>query len=214
MTGKIRESRIFIISDTHWNHKNIIDFCERPFDSVEEMNESLILRWNACVTPEDTVIHLGDVGFHYQSLFNIIPRLNGTKLLIRGNHDWNVERMQRVGFRCLTTFKNEVRKEPMCGRMFVMAHRPRDLPTWDGDKITTWSSKNVVLCGHEHNNAPTFIKWVRDKGDIARPIMALNMSCEYTNFSPVPIERVIETYDKCLQPHLDKYLKQNKRARD
>ena len=55
--------RVFVIADTHFWHKNIIDYCDRPFNSVEEMNSTLIKNWNKTVTNDDIVIHLGDVGF-------------------------------------------------------------------------------------------------------------------------------------------------------
>jgi calcineurin-like phosphoesterase family protein len=54
---------IFFTSDTHFWHKNVIAYCSRPYQSLEEMNQDLITRWNARVKPEDTVYHLGDVCF-------------------------------------------------------------------------------------------------------------------------------------------------------
>ena len=51
---------IFFTSDTHFNHKAIISYCSRPFESVEEMNDRLIDNWNQVVKPSDTVYHLGD----------------------------------------------------------------------------------------------------------------------------------------------------------
>lgn len=75
-------------SDTHFWHKNIIKYSNRPFNSVEEMNEELIKRWNQRVKPDDEVYHLGDFGFapidKLQSIFN---QLNGKKYFIKGNHD-------------------------------------------------------------------------------------------------------------------------------
>jgi len=65
----------FFTADTHFNHSNIIQFCNRPFQSAEEMNEVLITNWNAKVKEEDIVYHLGDFG--YGELGEILDRLNG-----------------------------------------------------------------------------------------------------------------------------------------
>lgn len=81
-------SNIFFTSDTHFGHTNILQFCNRPFHSVQEMNEALINNWNNVVRPEDTVYHLGDFCFGGSYLFNnVISRLNGHIQLIIGNHD-------------------------------------------------------------------------------------------------------------------------------
>lgn len=79
---------IFIISDTHFNHKNIIKYENRP----EDFNEVIITNWNKLVKKEDLVIHLGDVIFGIERtkhLPEIMGRLNGKKILARGNHDEN-----------------------------------------------------------------------------------------------------------------------------
>lgn len=76
----------FFISDTHFGHKNIIEYCKRPFKSVEEMNDALIKNWNKVVSPEDTVFLLGDFVFRGKiSLLKSI--LNGNIVWIKGNHD-------------------------------------------------------------------------------------------------------------------------------
>jgi calcineurin-like phosphoesterase family protein len=78
----------FFTADHHFGHARIIELCDRPFSSIEEMNETLIDKWNAVVKPGDTVWHLGDVamGPITQSL-SLISRLNGHKYLVPGNHD-------------------------------------------------------------------------------------------------------------------------------
>lgn len=81
---------IFFTADTHFSHENIIKYCQRPFQSVKEMDNTLIDNWNQVVGKEDTVYHLGDFGLfgrHYQKCSEIIDRLNGKIILIAGHHD-------------------------------------------------------------------------------------------------------------------------------
>lgn len=81
-------SNIWFISDTHFGHKNILEYEKeaRPFKTVEEMNETIIERWNNVVRDEDTVYHLGDFCFSKGNI-RLAGRLNGKKRLIMGNHD-------------------------------------------------------------------------------------------------------------------------------
>lgn len=75
-------------ADTHFGHKNIIKYTNRPFSSVAEMDETLIKNWNARVAPEDEVYHLGDFALNSPAQCRaIIQRLNGRIHLIRGNHE-------------------------------------------------------------------------------------------------------------------------------
>lgn len=80
---------MFFTSDTHFGHENIIKHCYRDFESVEEMNETMISKWNNVVSKRDTIFHLGDFAYGKgaktpDAFFN---RLNGNKILIAGNHD-------------------------------------------------------------------------------------------------------------------------------
>lgn len=98
-------AEIFVISDTHLNHKNILTFTDkhsgkpvRPFHSLEEMNETMIDNWNKVVKPGDKVYHLGDVFFGPKEEFQRMwPRLHGKKRLVVGNHD-DVKFMAAGGF--------------------------------------------------------------------------------------------------------------------
>ena len=81
--------KIFITSDNHFFHRNIIRYCNRPFYSVEEMNRVMIDKWNAKVDNGDIVIHLGDFAFKGRAR-EIRRKLNGTIILIRGNHDYHL----------------------------------------------------------------------------------------------------------------------------
>lgn len=81
----------WFISDTHFFHENIIQYCGRPFANAEMMNVYMIVEWNKLVQPQDRVYHLGDVGLGFggddKKLGNLLSQLNGHKRLILGNHD-------------------------------------------------------------------------------------------------------------------------------
>ena len=81
-------ANIWITSDTHFNHYNIIEYCNRPFSNVDEMNKELIKRWNSVVKKNDKVWHLGDFFLGKKDdAADIISHLNGNIYLIKGNHD-------------------------------------------------------------------------------------------------------------------------------
>ena len=86
-------AEIFVISDTHFSHAGMLSFKRpngspvRSFSSVEEMDEHMIEQWNSVVKPSSHVYHLGDVVMRQQVLDAVMPRLNGHKRLVRGNHD-------------------------------------------------------------------------------------------------------------------------------
>lgn len=88
MVTKYPESGIFFTSDTHFGHSKIIEYCKRPFSSIEEHDRALIQNWNNTVGQDDTVFHLGDFAYgNSQFIANIIKQLNGNIILIKGNHD-------------------------------------------------------------------------------------------------------------------------------
>jgi len=81
-------SKVFFTSDTHWGHTNILEFCNRPYKNVEEMNHCLIDNWNKKVPADGLVFHLGDFAWGgYPFWKNIRDQLNGKIILIKGNHD-------------------------------------------------------------------------------------------------------------------------------
>jgi len=90
----------YFSSDLHINHVNILKYCNRPFATVEEMNEAIITNFNSIVKPNDVLYILGDVGFgDKQESSNLIQRLRGVKLLVVGNHDrLSLNSYYRMGF--------------------------------------------------------------------------------------------------------------------
>ena len=85
-----RDEKVFFVSDTHFGHRNILKYCNRPFSDVEEMNETLISNWNRVVGKDDFVFHLGDFSIGGAAEWtSLLDRLNGRIFLVIGNHDMN-----------------------------------------------------------------------------------------------------------------------------
>lgn len=79
--------KYYFTSDTHFGHEKIISYCNKPFKSVEEMDEKLIKNWNDKVKDEDVVFHLGDFSMIGGNINKYLSRLNGNIIWIKGNHD-------------------------------------------------------------------------------------------------------------------------------
>lgn len=141
-------SKTWIVSDLHLEHFNIIRYCNRPFNTAEEMNDYIIKQWNATVGEEDTVINLGDLGFGFHKEENAglrerIRNLNGKeKILIKGNHDKRkAQEYREMGF----TFEEKpIIRDTVYGRI-LFSHRPEDLRKYKG-------LAQYNLYGHFHNN--------------------------------------------------------------
>jgi calcineurin-like phosphoesterase family protein len=101
---------VFLVSDTHFGHTGVCRFTRndgvtklRPWDNADEMDEEMVQRWNERVKPTDKVYHLGDVVINRKAL-KIMHRLNGDKVLIRGNHDIFRDNEYREHFRELRAY--------------------------------------------------------------------------------------------------------------
>jgi len=157
-----KESKIFLVSDLHLDHDNIIRYCKRPFRDAREMNNVLIRNWNDTIREGDLVYFLGDLAFGRGSRTTeyYLQHLNGKKIIIRGNHDR--EYMHAYDYKILN-YK---------GHEFLLVHNPHNLPLeWNG-----W-----VVHGHTHSNAP-FINGERK---------TINVSVDVLNFKPFNIDYLI-----------------------
>jgi len=153
---------IYIISDSHFNHANILKYAERPFGNVALMNESMIENWNKKVGKNDTVLHLGDFALGKKTeLMAIKDRLNGHIILINGSHDRDVLKIKDDKFIIVEgTLKLGY---------IIFSHEPlakKDIPV---------GFTNVH--GHIHN-----------KDSYA----GLNISVEKTNYSPLSLDELKE----------------------
>ena len=129
-------------SDTHFGHKNIIKYSNRPFETKEEMDFKMIENWNKRVGRADTVYHLGDFCFmDEQSGHSILNRLNGKKHLIIGNHDKAGTRLK--GWESISHYK----EVSIDGQFIILCHYA--MRVWNKSHHGSW-----MLYGHSHGSLP------------------------------------------------------------
>ena len=195
---------IFFTSDQHYWHANVIKYCARPFDSVGEMNEMMVIAHNMTVRPEDTVIHLRDFSLAFRAVETFPQRLLGQKAIVPGNHDF-----------CHTFHKKSrtpenrdkwLRKYEDHGFLILPEQTTMDLeglgtvnlchhPYSDGsgsdegdhvDKYAAWrpvDDGKILLCGHVHE------KW-KTKFSPKGTLM-INVGVDVHGFAPVSLDKLI-----------------------
>jgi calcineurin-like phosphoesterase family protein len=176
----------WFISDTHFNHKAILDFKDngghpqRPFATVEEMNETMIENWNKTVKPQDKVYHLGDVIFGSKIEFDgILSRLNGKKRLILGNHDHGKEKQLAPYFKEMSSSRQFVKDDFKC----VLSHLPLHHQC-----IKRFG--NFCVHGHCHSNIITKIRQGLGERIQEADKHYKNVCVEQTNYTPINLDEI------------------------
>jgi calcineurin-like phosphoesterase family protein len=176
--------RYFVTSDQHFGHGNIIKYANRPFKSAEEMNETMIKRWNERVKSEDTVFIIGDFCFKHPKSMDAkaggrpkhskewLAALNGNKIIIRGNHDNNNSTKTIIDCIHITYAKQRIN----------LVHKPEhanlDFP--------------INLVGHVHNKwkfkeyPEGLIDGIKEPESIL-----LNVGVDQNNFYPITLDEAI-----------------------
>jgi len=95
----MKRRAIFFTADWHIGHQSILHLSKRPFTDLEHMQRTLIRNYNACVPAGGICYFLGDMGLcNSKALIKVTSQLNGTKVLVLGNHDKGVEALHKLGF--------------------------------------------------------------------------------------------------------------------
>ena len=167
---------IYFTADTHFDHANIIKYCNRPFKDVNEMNIALIKNWNSVIKPEDTVYHLGDFALTARERMAYLGQvLNGHKHLLMGNHDKGKSRLREAGFETITRSKESFMH---VGDMKVqISHYP-----YATNEAWNWSPIDngfILLCGHIHDRWKTKNRMI-------------NVGVDVWNFTPVSEIQLLE----------------------
>jgi calcineurin-like phosphoesterase family protein len=196
---------IWLTSDLHIWHANIIKFCNRPYKSIEEMNEALVNNWNKVVSPEDSVYCLGDFSMAAHPVETFTPRLMGKKYIVPGNHDhlhsyhkksrnpdnqkkW-IKFYEDNGWIVLpeqTTLELEG-----IGTVNLCHHPYGDENSGDPagyeDKYAKWrpiDDGKILLCGHIHE------KWLTKRS--SKGTLMVNVGVDVHNMAPISELEIVE----------------------
>ena len=175
-------NKIWFTSDTHFFHDKVVEYSQRPFASVEEMNEELIARWNSVVHRDGIVFHLGDFCFGKPDKWNhILDRLKGRIYLVLGNHDAGhiseevAERFEAVAFQMRLNVN---------GQKIYLNHFP--FLSYSGDNHGTWQ-----LFGHIHSNQQE--SNIIDKHRLSMLLPSqYDVGVDNNNYTPVSYRQVEE----------------------
>lgn len=180
MVTKYPESGVFFTSDTHFGHSKIIDYCKRPFSSIEEHDKALIQNWNNTVGRDDTVFHLGDFAYgNSQFISNIIKQLNGNIILIKGNHD-----LRNMNPTLYNMFSDAVYQASiLIDKQTVYLNHFPFLCFEHGDINLYKGNYNIQLFGHVHSGPLTSSKDV-SRLNILFPTQ-YDVGVDNNNFTPI-----------------------------
>lgn len=160
----------FLIADPHFGHKNIIEYENRPFQSVAEMDQVIIDNWNRTVKQDDQVFLLGDFAFAgKERIIELAASLNGYKIFVLGNHDrcYSYAWWQRVGFA-------EVVQYPIIfNEWFILSHEPVYLNS---------NMPYANIYGHVHSN-PSYVDC---------SAQSFCVSVERINYTPIEFGELVQ----------------------
>lgn len=162
---------VYLISDLHLDHANIIDYCDRPFDTLDEMNETLIDNWNRVVEPDDLVYFGGDLAMAEESTALMwADQLDGNFIFLDGNHDDITQ--ANAPFPLLDSIEFSA-----AGIDFHYTHWEKDI----ADTLCEWG-----IHGHHHNNdlhTYPFINYEENR---------VNVSAEVIGYTPLPVDTLCD----------------------
>ena len=189
---------MYFTADTHFGHTNILKLCRRPFETIEEMNEDLIARWNSRVTGADSIYIVGDMFYRCDDAEAILKRLHGKKHLVIGNHDssW----MDRVDLSKHFAQVCDLKVTTNGRYALTLCHYP--LLTWKREE------KSYMIHGHIHANTdddffPLICK--RDR--------LLNAGVDVNGYAPVSFDELLENNRRFKSEYAEKMAAQEEGER-
>ena len=186
----------YYISDLHFDHRNILSFDQRPFDSIEQMNNVLIENWNNKVGDNDDVYILGDFCFGNLERWKFfLLELKGRKHLIVGNHD--SKRINNLDIYKLFNSIDYYLELQDNGRTVILSHYPILFYNH------SYSSNTFMLYGHVHNRTEEakytkkFIEILKEKSKLNCANL-FNVGCmiQGIDYTPRTLDEIIEIYKR------------------
>lgn len=164
----------FLIGDPHFDHTNIIKYCDRPFKSTEEMNSLILTNWNNTIGKDDLTFFLGDMAFGRDSRKPRwwLEKVNGRIIYFKGSHDKGI-RPTSEGLNALEVVIHKVIH--IDGTDLFLIHSPYEVPY-----IYNW--RGWVVHGHVHHKRPF----------LDRNLRRINVSVEAINYKPISLTQILE----------------------
>lgn len=170
----------FVIADLHLGHRSLVEkYKARPFNTLEEMEETIVQKWNGVVSKNDKVYILGDVAWN-SAASALIPRLNGCKYVVMGNHDHKANLLMSNGitkvYGALALAKYKV----------ILTHIPvnqqcMDRYSWDFN-----------IHGHLHDGVVYDLEHYIKTGEKIEDPRYMCVSCERVNYTPILIGNLLQ----------------------
>ena len=171
---------IYFTADQHFGHANVINHCNRPFSSVEEMDKALIINWNSVVDPDDDIFILGDFTMrHVADANKYLSQLNGRKFFIKGNHDKFLKGDSFKPYEYHFEWIKDYHVHFIDKRRFVLFHFP--IAEWD-----QYFRKSIHLYGHIHNSETSYDRLLFSDNDLA-----FNVGVDVNNYFPVSVNEIL-----------------------
>ena len=174
--------KTYFTSDTHLNQQRTLQLSKRPFDTLQEMNNTIVQNWNKIVKQNDTVIHLGDFGD-----LSFMDKLNGKIILLLGNYERDDKQFDKRIQPYVKSGKVKLKTKPFNLKIgqntFQLTHQP---------SLNVEDRKNFELYGHIHR-----LQVVKKN--------ALNVGCDCHYFKPISLQDVLWQKNAILN-HYDEYV--------
>ena len=173
--------KTFFTSDLHLGHTNIIKYSNRPFQTIEEMDQALIDNWNRVVSGEDVVYVIGDFSFYkdQQKSLDVLKKLNGAEIhLVMGNHDKHMKQFVKDEFTTCSAYKEIYVPDSEAshdkGQFIILAHYA--FRVWNKSHHGSWN-----LYGHSHGSLPD-----------DPHLRSLDVGVDCWNYTPVSYDEIKE----------------------